>query len=64
MKGNMSTLDWITFVLVMIGALNWGLVGAAGINVVEYLGSTVARIVYVLVGLSAIYAIAMVAKKH
>lgn len=44
-------------VLVLVGALNWGLVGAFDWNLVEaILGSwpSVVRVVYVLVGLSAI----------
>ena len=43
--------------LAIIGALNWGLVGIAQVNVVEQLfgvGSAVTRIVYVLVGLSGL----------
>ena len=43
--------------LAIIGALNWGLVGAFNINLVErYLGvaTTVTRVVYILVGLSGI----------
>ncbi len=47
-----------TWTLVIIGGLNWGLT-AFGWNVVALLGSTVSMIVYVLVGLSAIYEIAI-----
>lgn len=45
------------WVLVIIGALNWGLVGAFQYNLVDSIfgmGSTVARIVYVLVGLAGL----------
>lgn len=41
----------------MIGALNWGLVGAFDFNLVDTIfgvGSIVSRIVYILVGISAI----------
>jgi uncharacterized membrane protein YuzA (DUF378 family) len=44
-------------VLAIIGALNWGLVGTTGINLVEQIfgaGSGLTRAVYVLVGLSGI----------
>lgn len=54
----MSTLDWIAYVLLIVGGLNWGLVGAAGMDLVAMLlgaGSMLARVVYVLVGLSALY---------
>ena len=47
----------IAAVLVLIGALNWGLVGAFDLNVVNAVFGTwpgVERVVYVLVGLSAI----------
>lgn len=55
----MKTLSTISFVLVIIGGLNWLLVGIFGAqgDVVSYLGDVVARIVYVLVGLSALYQI-------
>jgi len=61
-----SALDWIALVLVIVGGLNWGLVGAFGFNLVDALfgaGGMLARIVYILVGLSALYAIYYVAKK-
>lgn len=54
----MNALGWVAFVLVIIGGLNWGLVGAFGFDLVATLFgdmSTVSRVVYVLVGLSAIY---------
>ncbi len=56
----MSVLGWIAFILVVVGGLNWGLVGAFNFNLVATLFgdmTTLARIVYVLVGLSAIYMI-------
>ena len=51
----MKALHMITWILVIVGGLNWLLVGLFDLNVVMYLGSMLARIVYVLVGLSAIY---------
>lgn len=57
----MHVLKIITYILVLIGALNWGLVGAFNIDLVALiLGdmTVLSRIVYILVGLSAIiYAI-------
>lgn len=56
----MKALHATSFVLVIIGALNWLLV-AFGWNLVDALlgeGSTTAKIVYILVGLSALYLIA------
>lgn len=53
----MNALDWIAFILVVVGGLNWGLV-AFDFNLVSMLlgTGTAAKIVYALVGLSAVYA--------
>ncbi len=61
----LSVLDWIVLVLVIIGGLNWGLVGLFDFNVVDAIFgalSLLSRIIYVLVGLSAIYLIFVSAK--
>ncbi len=50
----MSGLDTVAMLLVVVGALNWGLVGLFGLNVVEMLGMTIAKIVYILVGLGGV----------
>jgi uncharacterized membrane protein YuzA (DUF378 family) len=58
---------WVALVLVIIGGLNWGLVGAANFDLVAALlgsMSMLSRVVYVLVGLSAIYVAAHVAMKR
>ncbi len=50
----------ITFVLLVIGGLNWLLVGAVGWDIGEIFGgqmAAISRVVYVLVGLSALYQI-------
>lgn len=55
----MKGLHMVTFILLVIGGLNWGLT-ALGYNVVHMILGTlgpVEMIVYVLVGLSAIYEI-------
>ncbi len=47
----------VAFILLVVGGLNWGLV-AFGYNLVDMLlgsGSTLSMIVYILVGLSAVY---------
>lgn len=51
-------LHTITFILLVIGGLNWLLVGAFGWDVGQLFGgqaATISRIVYILVGLSALY---------
>lgn len=56
----LNTIDWIAYVLTIIGGLNWGLVGAFDFNLVAAIfgeQSPLSRIIYVLVGLSAIYLI-------
>ena len=44
-------------IIAIIGALNWGLVGVADFNLVDYIfgaGSVVSRIIYSVVGLSGL----------
>ena len=56
----LKVLDWIAFVLVIIGGLNWGLFGIMRFDLVDaILGgiSWLASIVYILVGLGALYLI-------
>ena len=56
----MKTLHIVAWVLLVIGGLNWGLV-AFHYNVVDMIfgvGSNLSMLVYILVGLSAIYEIA------
>ena len=53
----MKALHTVAFILVIIGGLNWLLVGAFNLDVVMYLGVTLSKIVYILVGLSALYLI-------
>jgi uncharacterized protein len=52
----MKSVTLIAFVLVIVGALNWGLVGLFKFNLVQALfgDSVVAAIVYTLVGISGI----------
>lgn len=59
-RSKMNALDWIAMVLLIVGGLNWGLVGLFDIDLVAALFGTqtpLSRIVYVLVGLSALYSI-------
>ena len=61
-----NALDWIALVLVIVGGLNWGLVGLFNFDLVAaVLGGIpiLQKIVYILVGLSALYAIYYVGKK-
>ncbi len=58
----MKTLDIVSWVLIIIGALNWGLVGLAEFDLVAFLfgmefgeASLLSRIIYGLVGLAGLY---------
>lgn len=62
----MGTLDWIAMVLVIIGAVNWGLVGLLQLDLVDKIFGglpILAKIVYILVGLSGLYLIYYITKK-
>lgn len=60
----LGTLDWTALILLIIGGLNWGLIGLFNFDVVgALLGrmSLLTRAVYILVGLSAAYVAAIAA---
>ena len=62
---NLSTLDWVVMILLIIGGLNWGLVGFFSFDLVGTIFgamSWLSRIVFILVGLSGIYAIFLAMK--
>lgn len=57
-KLSLSTLDWLFLVLLIVGGLNWGLVGLFQYDLVATLfgeATTLSNIVYSLVGVSALY---------
>jgi hypothetical protein len=57
-RSALSGATWVSIVLAVIGAVNWGLVGLFDFNLVSTLFgpmSTLSRIIYVLVGLSGLY---------
>jgi uncharacterized membrane protein YuzA (DUF378 family) len=65
---SMKKLDWLAVTLVLVGGLNWGLVGVAKFDLVAWIfgmefGETNAatRVVYGLVGLAAVYGIGALA---
>ena len=58
MKMKMNELDWAAWVLLLIGGLNWGLVGAFKLDLVMTILGTrpaLVQLVYILVGLSGLY---------
>ncbi len=56
----MKAIDNIVLVLVIIGAINWGLVGFFGLDLVAFLFgsmSVLSRIIYAVIGICGLYAI-------
>ena len=54
----MKAMDIVAATLLVVGGLNWGLVGAANFDLVATLFgpmSAISRVVYALVGMAAIY---------
>ncbi len=57
---NSKCLDYTLLTLVIIGAINWGLIGFFRFDLVSFLFgdmSWISRIVYALVGISGLYLI-------
>jgi len=54
-----KTMDWIALLLIVIGAINWGLVGFFQYDLVASIfggtSSLASRIVYAIVGIAGIY---------
>ncbi|MCI9040213.1 MAG: DUF378 domain-containing protein [Clostridia bacterium] len=62
----MRIIDKIALVLVIIGAVVWGIIGIFNFNVVDAIfgvDSIVSRIIYILVGISGLWAIKLLFDK-
>ena len=58
----LAIADWVALVLMIVGAINWGLIGAFGFDLVAAIFgpmTVVTRIIYVLVGLAGLYGLTM-----
>ena len=58
----MKIINTIALLLVIIGGLNWGLVGLFNFNLVDFLfgeGSILSKIIYILVGISSLWCISL-----
>ena len=56
----MKVIDTIALILIIIGAINWGLIGFFDFNLVDTLFGTmsvISRIIYALVGISGLWGI-------
>jgi len=62
-----DVVSWVAFVLLVIGGLNWGLVGLIKLDVIRAIfgdSTVLSRIIYLLVGISAIYLLLMPPKMN
>ena len=61
-------LDRIALVLLIIGGINWGLIGIFQFDLVAWLfggqTATVSRVIYTLVGLAAIWCISLLFREN
>ncbi len=61
-------LDRIALILVIIGGLNWGSIGIFGFDLVAWIcggqGSIIARIIYTIIGIAAIWCISLLFRKR
>lgn len=58
MSNKLNSLDWLVLLLVIVGGLNWGLVGFFDFDLVAYIfgyDSVASKVVYDLVGISTLY---------
>lgn len=63
----MKIIDKIALVLVIIGAINWGLIGFFNFNLVDMIFGNmtiISRIIYALVGISGLWAIKLLFDDH
>ena len=62
---NAKPFDWIALTLVIIGAINWLLVGLFEFNLVDMIFGTLSllsKIIYILVGVAGLWSIAFYSK--
>lgn len=61
--GGAVLLTWIALILMIIGAINWGLVGLFQFDLIAKVfrgqSSIISRILYILIGFSGIYTLIM-----
>lgn len=61
-------LDKIALALVIIGGINWGLIGLFGFDLVGWLfggqGAIISRIIFTIVGIAALWCISLFFRKN
>lgn len=63
----MKTIDFLALLLLIVGGLNWLLIGLFKLNLVDNLfgvNSFIAKSVYIIVGLCAIYSISFLFRRN
>jgi uncharacterized membrane protein YuzA (DUF378 family) len=63
---NLNMFDWVALLLVVIGGLNWGMISMFNVDLVSSAFgemTTMSRVVYGLVGLSALYTVYILSVK-
>ncbi|NTW22572.1 DUF378 domain-containing protein [Candidatus Falkowbacteria bacterium] len=59
---SLTSLDWTALILIIVGGLNWGLIGLFKFDLVATLFgdmTMLSRIIYTVVGVSSVYTIAI-----
>lgn len=63
---NLTVFDGVALLVLVIGGINWGLISIFNVDIVSTLFgvmTTLTRVVYVLVGVSALYTVYIVTTK-
>lgn len=63
---NLNGFDWLCLLLIIIGGINWGMIGVFNIDLVSTVFgvmTTMTQIVYVLVGAAALYTVYILSAK-
>lgn len=51
----LSTFDWVVVALIIIGGINWGLIGFFEFDLVAAIFGSFSRVIYAIVGIAAVY---------
>lgn len=53
---DLAIVNLIAFIIVIIGGINWGFIGLFDVNFVHAIfGNVLSRIIYIIVGIAAVY---------
>jgi len=61
----LNTIDWVALILAAVGAINWGLIGLFGFNLVSAIfggAPFLESLIYIVVGLAGLWLIAMMVR--